>query len=175
MNEKDYKEILAKLTLDEKITMLSGSTNWLTQPVKRDDIDIPAVRMSDGPSGLRREKIGGGVNIMQTPEPATCFPGAVTTASSWDERSGTSNRCRSAIFGCFNRARPRRQHQKRSALRQKLRVFFGRSLPCGAHGRRMGARRARKERRHVLEALSCKQPRIHKNDHRFNRGRAYFA
>lgn len=56
MNEKDYKEILAKLTLDEKITMLSGSTNWLTQPVKRDDIDIPAVRMSDGPSGLRREK-----------------------------------------------------------------------------------------------------------------------
>ncbi len=86
MNEKDYKEILAKLTLDEKITMLSGSTNWLTQPVKRDDIDIPAVRMSDGPSGLRREKIGGGVNIMQTPEPATCFPGAVTTASSWDEK-----------------------------------------------------------------------------------------
>lgn len=86
MNEKDYKEILEKLTLDEKITMLSGSTNWLTQPVKRDDIDIPAVRMSDGPSGLRREKIGGGVNIMQTPEPATCFPGAVTTASSWDEK-----------------------------------------------------------------------------------------
>ena len=33
MNEKDYKEILAKLTLDEKITMLSGSTNWLTQPI----------------------------------------------------------------------------------------------------------------------------------------------
>lgn len=86
MNEKDYKEILAKLTLDEKITMLSGSTNWLTQPVKRDDIDIPAVRMSDGPSGLRREKIGGGVNIMQTPEPATCFP-----AQSQRHRAGTKN------------------------------------------------------------------------------------
>ena len=84
MNDNDYKEILAKLTLDEKVKMLSGSTNWLTQPIKRDDIDIPAVRMSDGPSGLRREKIGKGVNIMQTPEPATCFPGAVTTASSWD-------------------------------------------------------------------------------------------
>ena len=84
MNENDYKAILAKLTLDEKVKMLSGSTNWLTQPIKRDGIDIPAVRMSDGPSGLRREKIGKGVNIMQTPEPATCFPGAVTTASSWD-------------------------------------------------------------------------------------------
>ena len=84
MNENDYKAILAKLTLDEKVKMLSGSTNWLTQPIKRDGIDIPAVRMSDGPSGLRREKIGKGVNTMQTPEPATCFPGAVTTASSWD-------------------------------------------------------------------------------------------
>ncbi len=85
MNENDYKAILAKLTLDEKIQMLSGSTTWLTQPVKRDDIDIPSVRMSDGPSGMRREKMSGGVNIMQTPEPATCFPGAVTTGSSWDE------------------------------------------------------------------------------------------
>lgn len=64
--------------------MCSGSTTWLTQPVKRDGVDIPAVRMSDGPIGLRREKMSGGVNIMQTPEPATCFPGAVTCASSWD-------------------------------------------------------------------------------------------
>ena len=74
MNEKDYKEILAKLTLDEKITMLSGSTNWLTQPVKRDDIDIPAVRMSDGPSGLRREKIGGGVNMMPNARTRNVLP-----------------------------------------------------------------------------------------------------
>lgn len=85
MNDKDYQAILAKLTLDEKVCMCSGSTTWLTQPIKRDDVDIPAVRMSDGPVGLRREKISGGVNIMQIPEPATCFPGAVTTASSWDE------------------------------------------------------------------------------------------
>lgn len=85
MNDKDYQAILQKLTLEEKVSMCSGSTTWLTQPVKRDDVDIPAVRMSDGPVGLRREKMSGGVNIMQTPEPATCFPGAVTTASSWDE------------------------------------------------------------------------------------------
>ena len=84
MNENDYKDILAKLTLEEKVQMLSGSTTWLTQPIKRDGIDIPAVRTSDGPNGMRREKMSGGVNIMQTPEPATCFPGAVTAASSWD-------------------------------------------------------------------------------------------
>ena len=84
MNENDYKDILAKLTLEEKVQMLFGSTTWLTQPIKRDGIDIPAVRTSDGPNGMRREKMSGGVNIMQTPEPATCFPGAVTAASSWD-------------------------------------------------------------------------------------------
>lgn len=85
MNNIDYTTLVEKLTLDEKISMLSGSTTWLTQGIHKDGIDIPAVRMSDGPSGLRREKMSGGVNIMQTPEPATCFPGAVTTASSWDE------------------------------------------------------------------------------------------
>lgn len=84
MNETNYTAILKALTLDEKVQMLSGSTTWLTQPIKKDGVDIPAVRMSDGPSGLRREKMSGGVNIMQTPEPATCFPGAVTTGSSWD-------------------------------------------------------------------------------------------
>lgn len=84
MIDDKYSQILNKLTLDEKIQLCSGSTMWLTQPIKREGIDIPAVRMSDGPSGLRREKMSGGVNIMQTPEPATCFPGAVTTASSWD-------------------------------------------------------------------------------------------
>lgn len=56
MNENDYKDILAKLTLEEKVQMLSGSTTWLTQPIKRDGIDIPAVRTSDGPNGMRREK-----------------------------------------------------------------------------------------------------------------------
>lgn len=84
MAQTNYEEILSRLTIDEKISMCSGSTSWLTQPIKRDGIDIPEVRVSDGPSGLRREKMSGGVNIMQTPEPATCFPGAVTTGSSWD-------------------------------------------------------------------------------------------
>ncbi len=83
MTDKDYMDILSTLTLEEKASLCSGSTMWLTQSV--DGKDIPAVRMSDGPSGLRREKMTKGVNIMQTPEPATCFPGAVTTGSSWDE------------------------------------------------------------------------------------------
>lgn len=85
MTDKDYEAILAKLTLEEKASLCSGSTNWLTQPIKRDDIDIPAVWVSDGPSGLRKEKQkSNGTNIMGSSEPATCFPGAATTAASWD-------------------------------------------------------------------------------------------
>ena len=82
MNEQDYRDILAKLTLEEKASLCSGSTTWLTQPIE--DKGIPSVWVSDGPSGLRKEKVTGGTNIMQVPEDATCFPGAATTASSWD-------------------------------------------------------------------------------------------
>lgn len=82
MNDKDYKAILSQLSLEEKASLCSGSTFWLTQPV--DGKGIPAVWVSDGPSGMRKEIVSGGTNIMQKSEPATCFPGACTTASSWD-------------------------------------------------------------------------------------------
>lgn len=83
MTDLKYIEILNKLTLEQKAMLCSGKTNWLTKEIE--DAGIPSVRVSDGPNGLRREKTTGGVNIMQTPEPATCFPGAVTAAASWDE------------------------------------------------------------------------------------------
>jgi len=83
MSEQKYQDILAKLTLEEKASLCSGLTNWLTKPIE--EKGIPSIWVSDGPSGLRKEKVfEKGVNIMQEPEPATCFPGAVTTASSWD-------------------------------------------------------------------------------------------
>ncbi len=82
MSEKDYKKILDELTLDEKLSLLSGKTFWLTKDIKR--VGIPSVWMSDGPHGLRKEKASAGTNIMQESETSTCFPTAVTTASSWD-------------------------------------------------------------------------------------------
>jgi beta-glucosidase len=83
MNETALREILNKLTLEEKASLCSGSTSWLTQPIER--LNIPAVWMSDGPHGLRKEKATGGTNIMRPAETATCFPPAATTANSWDE------------------------------------------------------------------------------------------
>lgn len=83
MNETALREILNKLTLEEKASLCSGSTAWLTEPIER--LNIPAVWMSDGPHGLRKEKATGGTNIMRPAETATCFPPAATTANSWDE------------------------------------------------------------------------------------------
>ncbi len=83
MDNKKYQDLLSQMTLEEKASLCSGLTNWLTKPISR--LGIPSVWMSDGPHGLRKEKDTGGTNIMQESETSTCFPTAVTTASSWDE------------------------------------------------------------------------------------------
>lgn len=82
MSEKNYQALLEQMTLEEKASLCSGLTYWLTKPIPR--LGIPSVWMSDGPHGLRKEMQTGGTNIMQKAETATCFPTAVTTASSWN-------------------------------------------------------------------------------------------
>ena len=52
MSEQKYLDILSKLTLDEKLSLLSGKTYWLTQEIDR--LGVPSVWMSDGPHGVRR-------------------------------------------------------------------------------------------------------------------------
>lgn len=82
MEERNYKEILSELTLEEKASLCSGETFWTTKAVER--LGIPSVYMCDGPNGMRKEKQSAGTNIMQESEKSTCFPTAVTTASSWN-------------------------------------------------------------------------------------------
>ena len=79
-----YEEILSKMTLEEKASLCSGKTFWETKEIER--LGVPSVWLSDGPHGLRKEKQnGGGTNIMQKAETATCFPPESTIACSWDE------------------------------------------------------------------------------------------
>lgn len=79
----DIKNLIGKLTLEEKCALASGVSFWDTTPINR--LDIPSVNMADGPHGLRKEIIKSDVaNVMQESQPATCFPTAVTLASSWD-------------------------------------------------------------------------------------------
>jgi beta-glucosidase len=71
------------LTPREKAALTTGADYWSTQPAPA--IGLPAIRMSDGPHGLRvqdddnPDHLGLGRSL-----PATCFPPAVTLASSWD-------------------------------------------------------------------------------------------
>ncbi len=74
------KEI-SKLTVEEKTALVSGTNFMYTNPVPR--LNIPSIRMSDGPHGLRVQSEGGDNGIAGS-EPATAFPTAVSTASSWN-------------------------------------------------------------------------------------------
>lgn len=69
------------MDLNDQISLLSGHGMWHTQPVP----GLPSVMVSDGPHGLRAQPDGGENLGLLASEPATCFPPAVTLASSWDE------------------------------------------------------------------------------------------
>ncbi|WP_432535901.1 glycoside hydrolase family 3 C-terminal domain-containing protein [Kineococcus arenarius] len=76
------EELLAQLTLEEKASLLGGSDFWHTQGVER--LDVPAVMVTDGPHGLRKQAEGADHLGLNASVPATCFPPAAGLASSWD-------------------------------------------------------------------------------------------
>lgn len=79
MKKSDIKALIAEMTLEEKVSLLSGANAWSTVAVPR--LGIPSVNLSDGPHGLRRcDGLGWNESV-----PATCFPPAVLLACSFDE------------------------------------------------------------------------------------------
>ena len=79
-----YKDIISKLTLEEKAALCSGKDFWHLVDVER--LGIPSIMVTDGPHGLRKqnqEKTAAG-DVLGNSSPATCFPTASATASSWD-------------------------------------------------------------------------------------------
>lgn len=80
--ERNLKKIISEMTLEEKAGLCSGQDFWHTKNVER--LGIPAVMVSDGPHGLRKQPseadhLGLGESIK-----AVCFPAACATASSFD-------------------------------------------------------------------------------------------
>ncbi|MFE5409035.1 glycoside hydrolase family 3 C-terminal domain-containing protein [Microbacterium sp. NPDC056569] len=73
---------VADLTLEEKASLTSGVSFWHTKPVER--VGVPAVMVTDGPHGLRKQREGGDHLGIGDSVPATCFPPAVGLGSSWD-------------------------------------------------------------------------------------------
>lgn len=79
----DIKELVSKMTLEEKASMCSGADFWHTDAVER--LGIPAVMVSDGPHGLRKQDQNGDHLGMNDSIKAVCFPAACATASSFDK------------------------------------------------------------------------------------------
>ncbi|KJL29626.1 glycoside hydrolase family 3 C-terminal domain-containing protein [Microbacterium oxydans] len=87
------------LTLEEKASLTSGADFWTTKAIER--AGIPAVMMTDGPHGLRKQAGGTDHLGLASSVPATCFPPAVGIGSSWDpeiiERVGAAIGVEAAI------------------------------------------------------------------------------
>ncbi len=80
--ERNVKALIEQMTLEEKASLCSGGDFWHTKPIER--LGIPAVMMSDGPHGLRKQE-GEGDHLGLTESiKAVCFPAACAAASSFD-------------------------------------------------------------------------------------------
>ncbi len=77
----DIDRLIKEMTNEEKAALVAGTDFMYTNPIFR--LNIPSVCMADGPHGLRKQT-GKQDNGISESEPATAFPTAVTTASSWN-------------------------------------------------------------------------------------------
>jgi len=72
------KELAGRMTLKEKVLLVSGDGWWATYAIGR--LSIPSVSVTDGPHGVRK---GQGAGLAESVR-ATCFPTASALACSWD-------------------------------------------------------------------------------------------
>lgn len=82
MTAEKIREIISQMTLEEKASLCSGGDFWHTKAVER--LDVPAMMVSDGPHGLRKQKDEGdhlGVNDSIV---AVCYPTGCASASSFN-------------------------------------------------------------------------------------------
>ncbi len=76
----DIEKIISELTVEEKISLLSGDGDWHTNSCHG---KLPALMMTDGPHGIRKA-VTEDVGDINNSFPATCFPTASAIASSWN-------------------------------------------------------------------------------------------
>jgi len=83
--EKRVADLLGRMTLEEKATMLSGSGWMESAPIDR--LGIPAIKMADGPMGVRSwagsSAATSGANAAVRVE-STAFPSGIAMAATWN-------------------------------------------------------------------------------------------
>ena len=78
--EGEAVALVARMSVDEKASLMSGSSFWHLQPLEA--YDLPPIIVSDVPHGLRKQGDQTDHMGLTASVPATCFPTAVTLASS---------------------------------------------------------------------------------------------
>lgn len=80
--DRSAADLVADLTLEEKASLTSGASFWTTKPVER--VGLPAIMLTDGPHGVRKQRASSDHLGIGDSVPATCFPPAVALGSSFD-------------------------------------------------------------------------------------------
>ena len=80
----NIKELVKKMTLEEKASLCSGKNFWETKSIER--LGIKSIMVTDGPHGLRKQAGNGDHMGINESVPATCFPTAASLAACWDRK-----------------------------------------------------------------------------------------
>lgn len=80
----NVKEIVRKMTLEEKAGLCSGADFWRTKEVER--LEVPQMMVSDGPHGLRKQEETADHLGLDESVKAVCFPAGCATAASFDRK-----------------------------------------------------------------------------------------
>ena len=101
MSEKKIEEIISMLTLEEKIAMIHGNGLFRTEGVKR--FNIPPLKISDGPIGVRNEFLDDSwIPIGNSDDYVTYLPCSLALASTWNTELAYKS---GQVLGCEARGR----------------------------------------------------------------------
>lgn len=78
-----YRELINKMTLEEKASLMSGKDYWQSNDIKH--LGINSMFLADGSHGIRRQTEAPDRIGLNPSDPATCFPTAATISNSWNE------------------------------------------------------------------------------------------
>ncbi|VYU54758.1 glycosyl hydrolase [Clostridium paraputrificum] len=78
-----YKELIEKMTLEEKASLMSGKDYWKSNDIER--LGISSMFLADGSHGIRKQTKSSDKIGLNKGDPSTCFPTAATISNSWNE------------------------------------------------------------------------------------------